>query len=318
MESDAAPGVDIDAAVASIAHEIFPHAEAPAEPDSSASVAGEATPTDPTTNPEPSPVRAVPKSWPADMHEHWGKVDPKVQEYWETREKQMLDGLDQYKTDAQYAKALRDAMAPHQATLRNQGVSEVQAIQYLLQAHERLTSGTPETRKAAYQELGRSLGFDGSTPSEAAAPVDPVVAKLQAELHDLRTGLNAQQQATMTAAHAESLKQVEAFASDPAHPYFHEAYDDIVRFVQQGLSLQDAYEKAVWATATTRAKEIARVQTEHEAKLKENARLDALPKKKAASVNVRPRETAKAPTEPLGSWEETLRQTYAELKARAS
>ena len=56
--------------------------------------------------------------------------------------------------------------------------------------------------------------------------------------------------------------------------------------------------------------EKTRFQTEAVEKFKENARLDSLPKKKAASVNVHSRETQVAPTEPLGSMEDTIRASF--------
>ena len=142
-------GVDIDAGVDSIARDLFPQA-VDTEPESSTPALTVEAPSQPEPSaPSEVPLRTVPKSWPTEMHDYWGKIDPKVQEYWETREKQMLDGLDQYKGDAQYAKALREVFAPHQHTLRSQGFDEVKAIEYLLNAHHRLTGGTPESRKAA-------------------------------------------------------------------------------------------------------------------------------------------------------------------------
>jgi hypothetical protein len=111
-------------------------------------------------------------------------------------------------------------------------------------------------------------------------------------------------------------KELDAFIADPAHSLFDDCADDIARFVSQGLSLQDAYDKAVWANPVTREKQVqSRLQTEAE-KAKERARLDALPKKKAAGVNVRGRETQRTPTEPLGSMEETMRETLAKIKGR--
>lgn len=55
-------------------------------------------------------------------------------------------------------------------------------------------------------------------------------------------------------------KEVEAFAADPAHPFFDELSDDIAAILKTGASLAEAYEKAVWANPVTRAKEILRRQ----------------------------------------------------------
>ena len=99
---------------------------------------------------------------------------------------------------------------------------------------------------------------------------------------------------------------------------FDEVADEIALLVSQGKSLQDAYDTAVWMNPVTRAKEQARLTSEHEAKLKETARLEALPKKRATSVNVKNGDAARTPTEPVGSLEDTIRETHRAIRARPS
>ena len=84
-----------------------------------------------------------------------------------------------------------------------------------------------------------------------------------------------------------------------------------------GHSLKDAYEKAVWANPVTRQKEIARIQTEAAAKLKVAASKEAEAAKRASSANVRGRETRRAPTEPKGTMDETMRDTLEKIRNRA-
>jgi hypothetical protein len=224
--------------------------------------------------------------------------------------------LEQYKGDAHYGKSLRDVIAPFEGMIRQHGVEAPQAVAYLLQANARLTQGSPESRKAAYEELGRNLGLVEQSAEATGALADPAVKALQERLNSLESNLTARERASYEDAKARTAKEVEAFASDPAHAYFDEVASDLVTLIQTGLPLQEAYEKAVWANPVTRQKEIARVQTEHEAKLKENARLEALPKKKAAGINVRSRESQRAPTDALGSMEDTMKETLAEIRAR--
>lgn len=313
---------DMDAGVASIASDIFPpepepdkaeDAETPTEIAMAPAPVAAKPPTTPTP-PDTPQVRTAPKAWPKEMHEHWGKLDPKLQTYWETREKQMLDGLDQYKTEATFAKSLREVMAPYRGILQAAGIDEPRAVQTLLAAHQRLTQGPQHLKLAAYQELGKKLGLMGADPNAPAA--DPALKAIEDRLNSFESSFMAREQAVLTDAQARTAKEVDVFASDAAHAYFDEVADDIVPFIKAGVPLQEAYEKAVWANPVTRAKEIARVQTEHEAKLRENARLEALPKKKAAGVNVRSRETEKTPTEPLGTMEDTMRSTLRGIKER--
>ena len=154
------------------------------------------------------------------------------------------------------------------------------------------------------------------TATQETANVDPNVQALQDKLHQLETNLTQREQAQLNERKAQVAKEVEAFAAE--NPYFDEVADDIIPLLNAGIPLKDAYEKAVWANPMTRAKELARVQTEAEAKLKEKAKKDAEVAKKATSVNVNPRDTGKAPTAPKGSMEDTMRETLAKIRARAT
>lgn len=265
-------------------------------------------------------VRQVPKTWPKEMHPYWEKTPKEVQDYWETREKQMLDGLSQYKDHATFGKALSDALAPYQQDFAQNKVDVPTGIRFLLDANRQLTTGSVESRRAAYDQLGKRLGLtDQGEQTPTTASTDPTVQRLMAEMNEIKSGLTQQQQRIYEDAKTKITQEVESFASDmKAHPYFDECADHIVRLIQAGYSLQEAYETAVMANPVTKAKEIARIQTEHEAKLKENARLSSLSKKKATGVNVQSQETRHGPTDPLGSMEETIKETLAAQRARAS
>ena len=276
----------------------------------------------PATQAETPPVvdedAEVPKSWPKEMHPHWTTVPKEVRQYWKTREKQMLDGLEQYKGDATEHKAFREIIHPYLPAFTAQNIDPKVVVKNLLGAHWRLTQGPEESRRAAYQQLGKDLGFIAADPN-APAP-DPRFTALEQQLNQITSTLTAQQQAAFNDAREKSSKEVEAFASDTtAHPYFDEVADDIAMLLQadRKLSLQDAYDKAVWANPVTRQKELNRVQTEAAEKSAERKRLDALPKKKAAGVNLNSRDSNKAPTEQVGSLEDTIRDTYRKLEGRA-
>src|SRR5678809_722451 len=105
METEEAPtGLDIAAASDQIAHDLFPSQEPPSpetgQDDAPAAVDPPQSDAAASTPEQPS-VRTVPKSWAKEYHDHWGKIDPKAQEYIEKREQDFLNGLEQYKTDAQ-------------------------------------------------------------------------------------------------------------------------------------------------------------------------------------------------------------------------
>ena len=172
-----------------------------------------------------------------------------------------------------------------------------------------------DSRKAAYEQLGRELGLSAIDPN--AQQLDPTVKALQDKVDRLESGMTQREQQELTTAKAKVADEVNTFASDKANQYFDEVADDILPFLNAGLSLKEAYDKAVWANPVTRAKEQARIAQTTEKKLRENARLDALKGRKASSTNVNTRDTNRSPTESLGTMEDTMKNTLAEIRARA-
>jgi hypothetical protein len=323
-EAEVSQGFDVSAMAEALGKEIFA-SDTPATQEPSTEPTHEASPaqtTEPAPQAPPVTTRAVPASWPKEMHDYWGKTDPKVQEYWETREKQMMEGLNGYKAEADWAKNFRTALNPYTQTLKRLGVDEITAAKHLFNADHVLRYSPADQKRDYFMKLAKEYGVELNGATQA--PVDPAVQALQRQVEAMNQSLTAREQAEQQARLDEAAKQVEAFAADTEkHPYFGELHDHITQLILgmraagKQPSLQDAYDQAVWANPITRAKEIARVQTEHEAKLKENARLEALPKKKAADLNVKGRDTKRTPTEPMGTMDDTLRKTYREIQERA-
>ena len=302
--SDLGLGLDDDAPTESLPED--KHEEADAKP---AEVAKE------PVQEAPQP-KAPPKSWAKDKHEIWSKLPPDAQDYYEQREKQMLDGLEQYKGDATYARQLKDIITPYEPMLRAQGINQTEAIQYLMNAHYRLTNGSMEERRQVYQQLGEQLGFVQQAAQEQQA-IDPTVQRLQKTVEQLQSERQAEVRAAQQREHESNVKQIETFAADPANVYFNEVAQDMLPLVQVGDKLDVAYKKAVWANEVTRAKELARIQTEAEERRKADGVTKLETARKTASTNVRSQETRKAPTDPKGdTWDETMRDVLRKRSER--
>lgn len=304
-DTESKDGLDLDAAAETDETEDTQNGATDASTDSEESAAATA-------------ARAVPKSWAKEQHERWAKIDPQTQEYIELREKQMLDGIEQYKGDASYGKQMRDVTEPYKAFITSQGVDAPKAVQYLLNAHYRLSTAQPQDRAQYFAHMAKSYGIDLSSlpSSEATEQVDPAVKALREELSGIKTTLSQEQNAKAAEARQKIASEVETFAKDPKNQYFDECSEDIVALIQAGHTLQDAYEKAVYANPVTRAKELARLQAENEKALRTKSKAEAEAARKAAGTNVRSRDTRRAPTEPKGSMDDTMRSTLAEIRGR--
>lgn len=271
------------------------------------------------TEETPAPqAKGAPQSWKKEMHEKYAALPPDVQAYINEREEQMRAGLDKDRGDANLGRTMRDVMTPYRELLQQQGVDEPRAVQYLLNAHYKLTTDPVNT----FIKMAEQYGVDLAQVAQGApaqAEVDPAIKALQQELAGVKNHLSASQQAAVREAKERVTRDVNAFASDPAHPYFDEVADDLVVYLQAGHELDAAYEKAVWANPVTRQKEVARLQQEQEANFRAQARAEAEAARKAASNTVRNRDTRRAPTEPQGSMRDldsSLRDSLREIKQR--
>lgn len=265
-------------------------------------------------------VREPPKSWAKETHAHWATLKPEVQEYIHKRETQFLDGLEQYKGAAQYAKTIDSVIAPYRQVLASQKLQEPQAIASLMRAHVALTTGSPESRRAAFEQLAKNMGYSTENGAiQAPPPPTPTELELQRRLDALDSERAQQREAEQARLRAETDALVETFAADPAHTYFNEVAPDMRRFVADGMDLDAAYDAAVWSNPVTRAKQIAALETQWKAEYDKDAKTRIAAARRGTSSNVRAVESQRAPTEPKGKFLSTsaMQADLAAIKSRA-
>jgi hypothetical protein len=256
-----------------------------------------------------------PKSWPKETKESWAAIPQAAKDQIKLREKQMLDGLDQYKNDANYGKSLKEALNPYQQVIRETGLNEAQAVQYLMNAHVSLTAGSKEQRMAAYQQLGRNLGLELPTQPTGEQPAtDPKLREFESRVERMEREAQQRQIAEQNVIQEKTRLEVDKFATE--NPYFDEVAEDVAIYIKGGLQLKEAYERAIWANPVTRLKEQARIQTETEKSLKLKAAEEAKLAKKTRSSNINTRQTNKVPTEPKGKMFDDMEAQLAAIKNR--
>lgn len=261
-------------------------------------------------------VRTPPKAWKSEMHEHWGKLDPKVQEYLEQRENEVSSGFEKHRSEAEYGRQFREAINPYLQDIQQWGVQPTQAVQALLNAHRALKSGDAAQRRAMFEKLARDYAVE-FTPAEQAY-VDPAVKELLDRQTRLESEINSERQAKFDSLRAATDKEVGAFFADKTkHPYAEEVADHIVLLLQDPrLTLADAYEQAVYANPSTRALELARIAKESESKLRAEKEAEATEARKKRGTRVRGSDEGKPTATALGDLDSTLSDTLKEIKER--
>jgi hypothetical protein len=198
-------------------------------------------------------------------------------------------------------------MKPHSELLEKQGINEVKAVEYLLNANYKLSTGTPEQRQMAFKELARAYNLDGEN-------VAPETSELAQRLQNIESNIAKSHQAALQATKTRIESEVEAFASE--HEHFDDLQDEIAKFISVGYELEDAYEKALWANPLTRQKELDRIEKEKTGKAKETKKAVVDKAKRAKSVNVRGRNTDRASTAPLGTMDDTMNEVLRDIQNR--
>jgi len=246
-------------------------------------------PTEPKT-PDADPAQPVsdaierPEAW---SEAEWTNLNPDVQRAIARREKDMGAALVERATDTQEVESYRQVIKPHVERFAAHGLNPQQGIERLLQWEKALSTNPQQAVAQLAQLYGvnlHSLTPDPNDPSAQPGVVqvrDPRVDTLFAERAREKAEAEQRQAATIDA-------QIAAFKSDSRNVHF-----DQVRLVMAGmmqadgkLSLQDAYDRAVWADPALRAQqqEAASKAQEAERKAKDAERVRAA---KRAAVSVR-------------------------------
>lgn len=264
------------------------------------------------------PVEA-PKSWTKEMAPEFAKLPKPVQEYINKREAQVTEGISQYKTAAQFAQAVHGVVQPYMAHIQSRGNTIDNHLKLLLNADYVLSTGTPAARAEFLQSIMQNAGVTKEMLGETPAAKDPAVVALEKRVQELGGKLTESETAQLEEKRAEVNKAVDSFAANPKNIYFQELSDDIVKLIGAGYTLQDAYEKAVWANPVTRAKEQIRIDKDKEVARKTAAEEAALKAKGLKKSNVRETPSSRsAPTGLLGSIDDTLRSTLRTINERSN
>lgn len=280
--------------------------------------------TEPEATPAPAtvpPADAPPATWRKEASATWASLPSEAKAEILKREADIFKGLETYKADATFARGVKHVLAPYEQIMQQSGVNPVQHISGLLQAHHILATGTPQSKLAFFQQLARDYRIDLGAPaadSGDAPYVDPTVLALRQDLEAVQSRLARSDQERQAAIVDENRRQVDSFAADPKNPYFNEVADDMVLLLNKGLAktLQQAYDEAVWRNPVVRAKEIART-TAATSQPTTPVVTQVAKAKAATAANVKTSAKSGSATTPLGSLDDTLKETLAKINARA-
>lgn len=226
--------------------------------------------------PAAEPSIEPPKTWSDDEKATWGDLSRKAQETILRREAAIERDLSERDRDLA---PLRDVLAPYREKHARMGLPQAEAVHRLLNWQEAIERN-PD---AAFRALMQSVGYDPNRlfnpPQAQDVPAYiPEVAALKAEVDSLKQSAETREMQATAAT-------IDAFAKD--HPHFDAVRMDMGRLIKAdpALTLQDAYDRAIWAVPTVREKLLAEARAkEAETQRKASAEQAARSRRAATSV----------------------------------
>lgn len=341
LETEDKPLVDMDEAIRDISSDLFPTDQEPgseADPGAGKEVSSEAsaveTPSplsektetkEPVSSENSAEVQAIgaPKTWTKEAIAKWATIDPLIQQEIAKREEDMFRGIEKYKGAAELGARYHAVTEPYQAALAAEGVDPVELFKNFAGNHYLLSRGTPEqkTQLAANLLTAYNIDLEAVLQVMGNAAIhrpDPNVLALQREIAELKNGITTNQQREYAARHNAAFEEINKFADDSAHPYFDEVANDIAGLINAGLatSLEEAYQKAIFANPATRQKELDRLATEKVAAIEAEAKTREEKRRKSMGEHVEVTSRSKNGTVPVGSMDDTLEETMRAIQAR--
>lgn len=260
-------------------------------------------------------ARNAPKSWAKEMHDHWGKLDPAVQDYIDRRETEIGEGFKRYGADAEYAQRLRQAFSQFEPDMNVMRATPEQAVNYLFTTYRGLAHPDMNLRAQTFARLQKELGVDMAKVGGEPKWEDPALKELTGRIDSLTESITAERTQAQQSRYNQILGEIQAFSADAAHSHFEAVADLIVPLLSNpAISLDQAYEQACWAHPEVRLK----VMAEAQAKATQDAKGKAIAAAKAKGTQIRGTESGGSPGETLGSLDDTLRATLNKIKGRAA
>lgn len=267
---------------------------------------------------EPATVFSAPEHWSSDEREKFDALPPEAQEVLLERDKAFQTG---YQEKAQAIAAISDAIEPWKEALAQRGVTADQAIRTLFAAQNTLDTNPLQ----GILQIAQSYGVVDQLRNQFAPETDdndftdPEVKALKLEIQSLRNQVTQATQGVQQQSTQALQQQIDAFKNATGengllHPHFEEVKQSMATFVQNGDTLDAAYDKAVWADPKIRQlqlaaqkKPVGKTDAEKAAKVKQA-------KKAARGVKTNGKIDPKLGTESL-SLKDDLTLAYKQLSS---
>ncbi len=185
-----------------------------------------------------------PSSWKKDYEEHWGKLDPTLQDYIQQREADYAKGVSTYKNQWDMAAPLVETIKQFEPLMNQYNIGPKEWISRLGRADMALSQGSPEQKLQMFAQLANDYGVNlGQLTGQSG--YDPQFSQLAQELNQIKNQWTSFQNSQEQQEQAQLQNEIASFKDDK--PYFDEVRETMAGLLQSGMAsdLQSAYDKAI-------------------------------------------------------------------------
>lgn len=268
----------------------------------------------------------APTTWRAASKAKWADVDPLIKEEVHKRERESREGVALLKDDATFGRQLNSVVEPYMPTIRARGITPEVAIETMLNAYHILETAQPQQKAQQLLATAQQYGVINEVMSlltnQQGQPVQPVGLTPQDVDRMVDEKIAARDQQVSKQTTENEIEQFETAVNDDGilvYPYFENVRRQMGAIVEaEGVTLEEAYERAIWAMPDIRNLLISQQTASEEEKKKAEAKEHVGKAKKAAGNNIakKPAHSTEQPS-PTGSVDDTLSETLRNIKARA-
>ncbi len=263
-----------------------------------------------------------PSGWRANAKAKWDSIDPEIRAEIKKREQDAMNGANALKDRASQYDEIEQVMQPYQAIIQAEGGTPATVVNEMLRSAYILRQGDMSQKVEMVGRLAHQYGFlnelrtmlvQGVMPQQPAGLTPQQVEQMVEQRLQERESNNA------TSTNQQAIVDFQSATNEDGslkYPYFDNVRHLMANVFETSagdMTLEEAYERAIWADPETRAVLQQQSAAEDQAK----ARVEKA--KKADTVNLRKRASHDSQQpKPTGSIDDTLNETMEEIRRRSA
>lgn len=225
-----------------------------------------------------------PQSWSGLQKERWKDIPAEARKYINQREKEFHAAVTKHDEERLFGKTMKDQFTPYMPLIESEGGTPEGAVRDYLNMAYIMRQGSPQQKAELVRNTMQQFNIDPRAvigqqgQQQQGNNVPPQVMQ---ELQELKAKIAEKDTLQEQQEYSKVQEEITAFETNPANIYYNDVKAEMAALLQNGVaaSLEDAYEKAIWAHPQIRSSLIAK----QEATAKQERKKAVEAKKKAAS-----------------------------------